>query len=291
MKPLLKIINQEQQDVFQLMRVCESRFFPALHFHPECEIMLVLRGTGIRFVGDSMERFQPGDLVFYGREVPHFYQNDHGFYQQESDSAAQALVVYFKEDFLGREFWELPNNVQLKRLFTNSSRGVRFTGRCRAQLEEQIRLLDDQKDSLAKTIDLLRILQVMANARDCKSLSSRGFILPVDQDECKRMNDVYQYIIHHYIRNPSLEEVSAIAHMSPSAFCRYFKQHSNKTYTQFLNEIKIGNACKLLIDNKLPISQICFEVGFNNFTHFNGQFRRILGMTPSQYQRQHLVLV
>lgn len=291
MKPLLKIINKEQQDVFQLMRVCEPHFFPALHFHPECEIMLVLKGTGIRFVGDSMERFQAGDLVFYGREIPHFYQNDQGFYQQLSDSAAQAVVVYFKEDFLGKEFWEMPNVVQLKKLLTNSKRGIKFTGKAKIELAGQIKRLDDNKDSVGKLIDLLSILQVMANSKDYELLSSRGFVLPVDEDECKRMNDVYQYIIHHFVRNPSLEEVSAIAHMSPSAFCRYFKQHSNKTYTQFLNEIKIGNACKLLIDNKLPISQICFEVGFNNFTHFNNQFRRIIGMTPSQYQRQQLALV
>ncbi|PPK99853.1 AraC family transcriptional regulator [Parapedobacter indicus] len=288
MKPLLKIINKEQQDVFQLMRVCEPHFFPALHFHPECEIMLVLKGTGIRFVGDSMERFQPGDLVFYGRDIPHFYRNDRSFYQQVSDSAAQAIVIYFREDFLGKEFWELPKNIQLKKLFTNSKRGIKFTGKSKTELERQIKRLDDHKDSLAKLIDLLSILQVMANSKECELLSSRGFVLPIEENECKRMNDVYQHIINHYVSNPSLEEVSAIANMSPSAFCRYFKQHSNKTYTQFLNEIKIGNACKLLIDNKLPISQICFEVGFNNFTHFNGQFRRIIGVTPSQYQRQHL---
>lgn len=288
MKPLLKIINKEQQDVFQLMRVCEPHFFPALHFHPECEIMLVLKGTGIRFVGDSMERFQAGDLVFYGRDIPHFYRNDRNFYQQVSDSAAQAIVIYFKEDFLGKEFWELPKNIQLKKLFTNSKRGIKFTGKSKTELERQIKRLDDHKDSLAKLIDLLSILQIMANSRECELLSSRGFTLPIEENECKRMNDVYQHIINHYVSNPSLEEVSAIANMSPSAFCRYFKQHSNKTYTQFLNEIKIGNACKLLIDNKLPISQICFEVGFNNFTHFNGQFRRIIGVTPSQYQRQHL---
>ncbi|SEL84276.1 AraC family transcriptional regulator [Parapedobacter koreensis] len=290
MKALLKIINKEQQDVFQLMKVCEPHFFPALHFHPECEIMLVLKGTGIRFVGDSMERFQAGDLVFYGRDIPHFYQNDRSFYQPVSASAAQAIVVYFKEDFLGKEFWELPKNVQLKKLFTNSKRGIKFTGKSKIELERQIKRLDDHKDSLAKLIDLLSILQAMANSKEYELLSSRGFVLPVEEDECKRMNDVYQYIINRYVHNPSLEEVSAIANMSPSAFCRYFKQHSNKTYTQFLNEIKIGNACKLLMDNKLPISQICFEVGFNNFTHFNGQFRRIIGVTPSQYQRQHLAL-
>ncbi len=291
MKPLLKIINKEQQDVFQLMRVREPHFFPALHFHPECEIMLVLKGTGIRFVGDSMERFQPGDLVFYGRDIPHFYQNDRSFYQRASDAAAQAVVVYFKEDFLGKEFWEMPNVIQLKKLLTNSKRGIKFTGRSRVELTEQIKQLDDNKDSIGKLIDLLCILQVMINARDYELLSSRGFVLPVDEDECKLMNNVYQYIIHHYVRNPSLEEVSAVAHMSSSTFCRYFKLHANKTYTQFLNEIKIGNACKLLIDNKLPISQICFEVGFNNFTHFNSQFRRIIGATPSQYQRQHLAFV
>jgi len=291
MKPLLKIINKEQQDVFQLMRVCEPHFFPALHFHPECEIMLVTKGTGIRFVGDSMERFQPGDLVFYGRDIPHFYQNDRNFYQQVSDAAAQAVVIYFKEDFLGKELWGMPNNILLKKLFTNSKRGIKFVGKAKTELEKCIRRLDDSKDSLGKLIDLLSILQLMANSKEYELLSSRGFILPVDEGECQRMNDVYQYIIHHYVRNPSLEEVSAVAHMSPSAFCRYFKLHSNKTYTQFLNEIKIGNACKLLIDNKLPISQICFEVGFNNFTHFNSQFRRIIGVTPSQYQRQQLSAV
>jgi len=289
MKPLLKIINKEQQDVFQLMRVCEPHFFPALHFHPECEIMLVLKGTGIRFVGDSMERFQPGDLVFYGRDIPHFYQNDRNFHQQVSDSAAQAMVIYFKEDFL-KELWDMPNVIQLKKLFANSKRGIKFTGRSKIALERQIKQLGEHKDSLAKLIDLLSILQIMADAKEYDLLSSRGFILPVDEDECKRMNNVYQYIINRYADNPSLEDVSTIANMSPSAFCRYFKQHSNKTYTQFLNEIKIGNACKLLMDGRLPISQICFEVGFNNFTHFNAQFRRIVGITPSQYQRQHLSL-
>ncbi len=288
MKPLLKIINKEQHDVFQMMRVCEPHFFPALHFHPECEIMLVLKGTGIRFVGDSMERFQPGDLVFYGRDVPHFYQNDRNFYQQVSDSAAQAIVIYFKEDFLGKELWDMPNIIQLKKLFANSKRGIKFIGSTKMALEKRVRQLDDHKDSVGKLIDLLSVLQMMANSREYELLSSRGFVLPVDEDECKRMNNVYQYIINRYIENPSLEEVAMIANMSASAFCRYFKQHSNKTYTQFLNEIKIGNACKLLMDNKLPISQICFEVGFNNFTHFNSQFRRIVGTTPSQYQRRHL---
>src|SRR5690606_35932755 len=213
MKPLLKIINKEQQDVFQLMRVCEPHFFPALHFHPECEIMLVLKGTGIRFVGDSMERFQPGDLVFYGRDIPHFYRNDRNFYQQVSDSAAQAIVIYFKEDFLGKEFWELPKNIQLKKLFANSKRGIKFTGKSKTELERQIKRLDDHKDSLAKLIDLLSILQMMANSKECELLSSRGFVLPIEENECKRMNDVYQYIINRYADNPSLEEVSTIANM------------------------------------------------------------------------------
>lgn len=291
MKPLLKIINQEQQDVFQLMRVCEPHFYPALHFHPECEIMLVTKGTGIRFVGDSMKRFRPGDLVFYGRDIPHFYQNDRIRDLPLSANAAQAIVIYFKEDFLGKELWSLPNIVQLKRLFAHSKRGIKFVGRARHELEQYIRRLDENKDSLGKLIDLLNLLQVMANAKEYELLSSRGFVMSVDQEDCQRMNKVYQYIIEHYVRNPSLEEVAGVANMSPSAFCRYFKMYANKTYTQFLNEIKIGNACKLLIDHKLPISQICFEVGFNNFTHFNNQFRRIIGVTPSQYQRQQLALV
>lgn len=286
MKPLLKIVNTEKNKAFQIMKVQEPYFFPSWHFHPEYEIMLVLEGTGIRFVGDSMERFQAGDLVFYGANIPHLYRSDKEYYQKDSELISKATVVYFKENFLGNNFWDLPDIASIRKLFSHSKRGIRFKGKVKNELKKQIQKLDDQKDGIEKIIDLLTILKIMAGTREYDLLSSSAFT-KYEEDDCERMNKVYQFLMDNYMESPSLEQVSKIASMSATAFCRYFKSHTNKTYTQFLNEIKIGNACKLLIDNNLSISQICFEIGFNNFTHFNNQFKKITALTPRQYQHKH----
>ncbi|MGN6342867.1 MAG: AraC family transcriptional regulator [Ginsengibacter sp.] len=287
-KPLLKVINNQTSEAFQLLRVNEPFFFPSWHFHPECEIMLVLEGTGIRFVGDSIERFKPGDLVFFGRDIPHFYRSDEEFYQKKPDFVSRAIVLYFREDFLGETFWNLSDIACLKKVINDSKRGIIFKGKVKCEIIKQMEKMDDQKSGLAKVIDLLTILKTMSDAKDYYLLSSMGFTQNANEEECERINNVYQFIIKNYSTNPTLEEVSSIANMSITAFCRYFKSCTNKTYTQFLNEIKIGNACKLLIDNKLSISQICFEIGFNNFTHFNSQFKRIMDLSPRQYQQRHL---
>ena len=288
MKPLLKIVNTQQNEAFQLLRVDEPFFFPSWHFHPEFEIMLVLEGRGIRFVGDSIERFDAGDLVFLGNDIPHFYRSDEEFYLGRSSERAKALVVYFKENFLGDAFWSLPDIAPLKKLFCDAKRGIRLEGETKEEIIRQMRQLSEQKGGIAKVIDLLKILQIMSGARNYELLSSRGFSHSPVEEECERMNLVYKYILDNYVRNPSLSDVSRFASMSTAAFCKYFKSRTNKTYTQFLNEIKIGNACKLLIENKISISQISFKIGFNNLTHFNSQFKRIIGLTPTQYQHQHL---
>jgi AraC-like DNA-binding protein len=287
MKPLLKIIDTQQHEAFQLLRVDESFFFPSWHFHPEYEIMLVLEGRGIRFVGDSIERFEPGDLVFLGKDIPHFYRSDEEYYLGKSLERAKALVVYFKEDFLGDAFWNLADTAMLKKLFSDAKRGVRFQGTAKEEISEKVKELSEHSAGISKVIDLLSIFQIMSGAETYDVLSSRGFAPYPVKSECERMNQVYSYILDNYTKSPSLAEVACHANMSVVAFCKYFKSRTNKTYTRFLNEIKIGNACKLLIEDRLSISQICFKTGFNNLTHFNSQFKRSMGHTPTRYQQQH----
>ena|SRR5690554_59298 len=288
MKPLLKIIDTRQNSAFRINKVQESCFFPSWHFHPECEIMLVLEGTGIRFVGDSMERFQPGDLIFYGPHIPHLYRSDSEYYDKESGLCSKAIVVYFKEDFLGKGFLDLPEIIPIKKLFANSVRGVKFKGKAKEVLSKQIQDLYCQKNGIESIIQLLAILKTMSDTHEFHLLSSIGFTKNIEKADCKRINEVYQFVMDKYSESPSLEKVSEIANMSASAFCRYFKLHTNKTYTQFLNEVKIGNACKLLLNNNQSISQVCYEIGFNNFTHFNSQFKRIIGLTPREYKSRHI---
>ncbi|WP_428664326.1 AraC family transcriptional regulator [Runella sp.] len=288
MKPILKIVNTQQSEAFQIMKVNDPYFFPTWHFHPELEIMLVQEGSGIRFVGNSMERFQAGDLVLYGSNIPHLYRSDKEYYQKDTPLVSRATVVYFKENFLGESFWQLPPISPIKKLLALSKRGIKFKGEAKEELQRQVQQLDDQKNSIGRIIDLLSILKIMAETKEYELLLNNAFTKYVSEDECERINKVYQFIIDNYTENPTLERVSEVANMSATAFCRYFKSHTNKTYTQFLNDIKVDNACRLLIDNRLSISQICFETGFNNFTHFNDQFKKITGITPKQYQSSHL---
>lgn len=288
MKPILKIVNTQQNEAFQIMKVNDPYFFPSWHFHPELEIMLVQEGSGIRFVGNSMERFQTGDLVLYGSNIPHLYRSDKDYYEKDTPLVSRATVVYFNENFLGDSFWQLPPIAPIKKLLALSKRGIKFNGAVKEELQAHIQRLDAQTNSIGRIIDLLSILKIMAETKEYELLLHSDFTKYVSEDECERINKVYQFIIDNYTQNPTLDEVSQIANMSSTAFCRYFKTHTNKTYTQFLNDIKIDNVCRLLLDNQLTISQICFETGFNNFTHFNDQFKKIKGITPKQYQLSHL---
>lgn len=287
MKPLLKIIDTEQNMAFRIMQVEEPYFFPSWHFHPECEIMLVLEGMGIRFAGDSMERFQRGDLVFFGPQIPHLYRSDSPYYENDSALVSKAIVIYFKEDFLGQDFLDLPDMLPLKKLFHSAKRGIKFTGSVREELTKKITVLDKLEDGMERIIGLLTILKTMSASKDNILLSSSAFTKFIEESDCERINKVYQFIMDNYADSPTLEQIADVANMSATAFCRYFKSHTHKTYTQFLNEIKIGNACKLLMDNNHSISQVCYEIGFNNFTHFNSQFKKIIGITPREYKNRN----
>ncbi|MGN6615073.1 MAG: cupin domain-containing protein [Candidatus Nitrosocosmicus sp.] len=165
MKPLLKIINTSENESFQIMRVNEPFFFPSWHFHPECEIMLVLEGRGIRFAGDNIERFQAGDLVFFGSNIPHFYRSDEEFYKKDSNSISKAIVLYFKEEILHDGFWNLNNITPIRKMILNSKRGIKFNGRVKDEIAKQMEKLDDQTDDLSKIIDLLTILKTMSAAK------------------------------------------------------------------------------------------------------------------------------
>ncbi|HEY4287246.1 MAG TPA: AraC family transcriptional regulator [Puia sp.] len=287
MKPLYKLVSKDQAHAFHIMKVNEAVFFPSWHFHPECEIMLVEQGEGMRFVGDSIERFEAGDLILYGSNIPHLYRSDKQYYEKKSLLQSKATVIYFKEDFLGDKFLNLTDLAPIRKLFSLSRHGVRFTGRTRDTLRTKILALNESMDGLEKIIALLSILHTMANERNIDLLASDGFMESGDKEECERMNHVYQYMLDNYMNSPTLGEVAKVAHMSETAFCRYFKVRTNKTYTEFLNEMKIGNACKLLISNRLSASEICFEIGFNNYNHFNNQFKRITGLTPRQFHNKH----
>jgi AraC-like DNA-binding protein len=256
--------------------------FP-FHSHPEYEIILILESAGQRIVGDSITEFTPVDLCMFGANLPHtFYTKGLG------NEAVNQVVIQFHENFLGPGFFDRKHFKQIKDLLQRSSQGIVFTGQTRLTLTQKITALVE-KNPAETVIGLLDILHLLSISQEYTLLSSPGFLNDLNFDESTRMSNVYDYILDNFKRDLSLNEVAAIANLSPSAFCRYFKKFTRKTLSEFLIDLRIGYACKLLQSNNMGISQISLDAGFNNVSYFNRRFKILKGETPMEYQRHFII--
>jgi AraC-like DNA-binding protein len=261
---------------------CDFDRFPFFwHFHPECELVFVIEGRGRRFVGDSIENFDEGDTVFLGRNIPHAWHSEPE--GPEDRYRRRSVVIQFREDFLGADFFERPEMVEMRELLRRAERGIRFTGKTQQQAG---RLMTEMKDvqGFARLNKLLSLLTLLAQSREAVSLSTHLFLPPARTQGQQRMADVSHYINARYVKRLSLSRVAAVAHMSTSAFSRFFRRASGKCFTDYVNELRVGSACRMLIETDRTVVEIAFEVGFNNLSHFNRQFLRIKKMQPREYR-------
>ena len=256
------------------------------HFHPELEVNLILKGRGRRFVGDHVEQFKPDDLVFLGSNTPHYWKSDTCYYGGKTPSKCEAIILKFHEYFLGKEQYELPELAPLKAFFESAKRGIkyrRYNKKIISLLKKMVHAQGLQRISL-----FLKILHLLYQEKECYTLSSEGFMDPVNPKEENRMNQVYNYIIHHFQEKTSIEKIAESAHMHPSAFSRYFKQRTGKSVTAFLQDMRIGYACKLLLQTDKYISEIMLESGFYNQAYFNKLFCSKMHCSPRDYRERHI---
>lgn len=262
----------------------EYNDFP-FHSHPEYEIILILESNGQRFVGDSITDFAAADLCLFGSNLPHKF---HSRGISRKDAVSQ-VVIQFHENFLGMAFFDRKPFQQIRELLNRSARGLCFTGKTRDLIAERIQKLPGKNPAEA-IIDVLYILHQLSLSHDYFFLSSSAFShSSVADEDSGRMTRIHDYIVQHFKSDLTLEEVAAVAHLSTSAFCRYFKKFTRKTFSEFLIDCRIGHACKLLQNSHMGISQVSAESGFNNISYFNRKFKAIKGQTPMEYQRQFLV--
>jgi len=287
MQPSLKVIGSVQSQAYHVLVEDRPFFYPSYHFHPQYEIMLLQESTGTRIVGDSIEGFKPGDVVFLGRNLPHIWRNDEEYYKKNSKLKARAVVIYFKEDFLGGDFLILQEMHAIKQLFERSKRGMIFTGQAKRDLQAAIEKVPEL-EGMDRLIALLNILNSMARTSEFRLISGPAFNEKVTKPDSARIDRLYNYVLDNHKRSISLHAIAEYANMNPSSFCRYFKSKTGKSFVSFLNEIRIGNACKMLVEGKQSVTQICYEVGFNNFSNFSRQFKKIKGCSPVEFQRRHL---
>jgi len=254
------------------------------HFHPETEIIYIEKSTGSRFVGDHSESFGEGDVGLIGPNLPHVWKSDPIYQNNIPGLVARVLVVHFNNEIFKGPLTKLPEMQGINRLLHESQFGIKFTGSALAHIEIQMKAIIRTR-GIEKLLRLIDMLDFMAKTEDKELLASTGYSKIRKSDDFDRFDKAHRYMIDNFHQNITLEKVSDIVGMTPTSFCRYFKKHTKKSFLSVLHEIRIGHACKLLIENKMSIAGISYESGFNNVSNFNEQFKKIKGISPSQYIR------
>lgn len=286
MKPQLLQVSKTPENSFSTRRDTEPDINNRWHYHPEVELVYVKQGSGTLYIGDHIGRFEAGELVLIGSNLPHFWQFDEAYFNKGGKQVVDVFVIHFKENFWGDHFLELPENNGIKNTLIKAKRGIRLTLTKSRQIGDTIAQVLSL-DSFKKMIKLLELLYEIGNT-DGEFFASLGFQNSFQESEKDRIDAIYNYSIKNFSRKITLDEIAAIANISPNSFCRFFKSRSRKTYSTFINELRVGQACKLLIDNKLTVKEICFTSGFHNFASFHKYFKKTTGKTPLNYQKSFL---
>lgn len=285
-KPLFQKINLTVNKSFNILKVDRPYFIVPWHFHPEVEIMLIMKGTGTRFIADSIEEFEPYDLVMVGANLAHVWKNCHQHYEESSYLRAEARVILFREDCFGKDFFDIAEIEGIKNLLIRAGRGIKFFGDTKSVIASKIIAAFEQNE-LDRFISLIQILHELSLSKEYSILSSIGYVQQIQASDLYHLNLILDYLIKNFRKEIKLDQISKLANMSPSAFCRYFKSRTNKTLIQFINELRIGYANRKLLETRDNISTICFESGFNNISNFYDHFYKITGKHPSQFREEH----
>ena len=285
MKPQLLKVQSGLNHSFSVRHEVVPYFHNRWHYHPEVELVYIEQGSGMQFVGDSIQRFSEGDLLLVGANLPHYWRCDEDHFLPQSGKRAEATVVHFLHNFWSDEFLDLPENKKLKDLLESAKKGISIDEQIRPVLINIIKQLLTA-DETERIILLLEALALIKSAPNNKILSSVGFNNPLQQSEKDTINKIYAYSLANFKKKILLEEISEIAHVSPNSFCRYFKARTRKTYSKFLMELRIGHACKLFLETDLNVSQVCYECGFNNHANFYKCFKSIKGKPPYEFKKE-----
>jgi AraC-like DNA-binding protein len=284
MKPILMRHTEPSNESFKAWTNANPYHHNPWHYHPECEITAIEEGRGMLFAGDKVTSFEKDDLVLIGPNVPHEYRSS---MMHTPDYFSQSIAVHFRIDFPGSEFYKMPEAKIILQLLEQSKRGIKFNDPATKKMaKEQLAKVIHAKGIVRVNI-LFSILEALALAPKREYLSSQSFIDSIDEGQDIRMNTIYKNVMAHFRNEISLDQLSSEVNMTKTSFCRFFKKRTNKSFVQYVNEIRVGYACKLLLTEKYNIAEAAYESGFENISNFNKQFLKIKKSTPSQMLAQY----
>lgn len=282
MKALPFKIPKVENCSFHLQIDDEPYFYDKLHQHPELQLTWIVKGEGTLIYGDYLGEFKPNEVYLIGSNVPHVFRSKAEYYK-EADKRVLAKTIFFKPDLVKKGQSVFPELGQLESLLSEADRGLKINP---AQSQKLIHQMSEvfEANPLSRLGQILCLIDEFGRTgfEPLSQLPQKS----IKENQGRRLDDVFKFTLENYHRPILLEEVAEVVHMNKAAFCRYFKQHTRKTYLNFLNEIRLQKATELLKNSEMSIAQIAYEVGFNNLSNFNRTFKLTKGKTPLEERRK-----
>jgi AraC-like DNA-binding protein len=263
------------------------------HFHEEYELVMIEKSKGTRFIGDKVSEFAEGDLMLIGPKIPHFFRNNSEYYNKNGNLEASSIFIHFTNDFLGKNFFDLPEMNKVQKVLEQSQFALEIGGDAKPFIIDKLQSMCGQS-APRRLVSLLDILVTLSDSDDLTPLLSSKFEegksinASGNAKEADRIHTIFEYIMKNFHREIYVHEIAAILHMSNASFSRYFKHHTRKTFSDYVTELRISHACKLLMMDDQNISQISFDSGFENLSNFYKHFRKITGVIPKEYRKRFL---
>ncbi|MGQ1911112.1 AraC family transcriptional regulator [Marinifilum sp. RC60d5] len=276
-----EITPLSEHDFFIVLDHQNAKFDFPIHYHPEYELNLVLKSKGKRIIGDSIKNYDSADLVLIGPNTPHAWSG--------STDDARVITIQFQTNILSEQTLNRKASLPIKDLLEKSKMGILFSEDTTHNITDRILKLSDVT-GFDSFLDFLSILYDLSISRNQMTLSSPSYVEQFDTSKSRRIKMVNQFLIENLHTSIRINEVAEMVNMSPSAFSHFFKKRTQRSFSDYLLEIRIGNAAKLLIDTEKNISEICFESGFNNISNFNRSFKKLKGCTPREFRSQQKMI-
>jgi AraC-like DNA-binding protein/uncharacterized cupin superfamily protein len=284
MKKLLEQIKLKPDESFYIGifqdHIDKSRW----HYHQEFELSFITEGSGKRIVGDSVEDFHPGDLIFIGPRIPHVWFPEEKHVRQHSGRTLESVYMLFDNEILPSELTGLPEFLNVRKAITLSERGARITGDTLNEVS-RIMLQLPYLNRMKRLMFFYEIMDLIGRSESFTYLASEQYVKTKFETTNKRVNRIHEYLMKNYQNEVDLEEVAEVVHMAPASVCRFFKSSTGLTVFEYLNKIKIDYSCRLLLNTDQNIVDISYDCGFNNLSHFNKQFRKFIGKTPTEFRK------
>lgn len=264
-----------------------QKHFPTIwHYHPELEIHHVVKGKGVRFIGDNISKFEDGDIILMGANIPHTWRCDEEYFSGQSQEKAEAIIIHFLPSFLGDHFHSLPEAYMYPQLLQSSLQAMSFYGNTKTKLSTLV-LKMLESDGFEKVSIMLHIIDIICRTTEFEKVVTPQTFNKINEADRERINQICTYVLENYKKNITIQSVAEMIHLSETSFCRYFKNITKKTFLDFLIEIRISHACKLLLNEFMRIESISSECGFNNIANFYRHFKKITGSTPFEYRKNY----